>query len=232
METKRELYNFINNLKAQHDFALTFMSIREFCEWELGIRTATMKFKTGGLRGMSLPKQDGQAPIILLSENRNEVEQDFDCIHELVHVLRHPSANATCFRCYDRVRPNQNAFYEWEANEGAAEFLMPHRDFIPSMVDKIAFIEDDNIRMLPEYVWNLADQFHVTSQMVQLRISNLRYETLQYLSGISLDDLDIRSNSSQKRAGIDYSQIQIKPWYGIPRVYNGPVLGCCSNFWY
>lgn len=218
METKRELYKFISNLKEQHAFALSFFTIQEFCKYELGIRIGTLTFRTEGLRGMSMPEKNGEPAVIILSEKRNAVEQDFDCIHELIHVLRHPCTKATCFRCYDKVRPNQNAFYEWEANEGAAEFLMPYKSFIPTLVSKIAYIEDDRAQVIPEDICEMAEQFHVTDQMVMNRISGLRYEILQYLSGVALEDLDIRSLNSQKRAGINYSNLVINPSFDIPRV--------------
>ena len=215
MDKKRELYNFIEKLKRQHFHALSYMTIQEFCEIELGIKIGIMEFKTEGLRGMAQHAQGKEPAVIILSKKRNEKERNFDCAHELIHLVRHPASKAASFRCYDQVRPKQNQFHEWEANEGAAEFLIPYKEFIPALVDKIAYIEDDAVYVIPEDIWKLAEQFHVTEAMITNRIQNLYYELRQYLSGISLDALDVRSWNSQKKARIDYSKFPVKPYYNV-----------------
>jgi Zn-dependent peptidase ImmA (M78 family) len=215
MDKKRELYNFIEGLKSQHSHALSYMTIREFCEIEMGIIVAEMVFKTDGLRGMAQHAHGREPAVIILSEKRNEKEQNFDCAHELIHLVKHPASKASAFRCYDKVRPKQNQFHEWEANEGAAEFLIPYKEFLPALVDKIAYIEDDVVYVIPEDVWELAERFQVTDAMITNRIQNLYYELRQYLSGVSLDTLDIRSRNAQKKAHIDYSKFSVQPCYNV-----------------
>ena len=86
------------------------------------------RFKTPGLCDIAMV--DESVDTIVLNTNQSGLEQNFDCAHELVRLFKHRNIQ-TYFKCFTKVKPRQNTFIEWQANEGAAQFLVPYQDFIP-----------------------------------------------------------------------------------------------------
>lgn len=96
---------------------------------------------------------------ICLNSLRDDKGKNFDCMHELMHYWFHPPADRWCI--YDRHIP-QNKGMEWQANEGAAQALMPKDLFI----DRYFYFEG-NMDKLSEY-------FFVGKHAVEYRIKNLK----------------------------------------------------------
>lgn len=122
MESEKELlYKKILRMKCFLVFAPCQYGINIVRRWDYGIKLERIPFKTRGLRGMSYPGARPQPDIILLNSKRSEIEQNFDCGHEMVHLAIHRNLNKKVFNCFDRsTAPNQDPFLEWQANEGAA----------------------------------------------------------------------------------------------------------------
>ena len=49
----------------------------------------SIPFQTKGLRGMAIIGHEDLEDVILLNSNRNHVEQNFDCGHEMIHLALH-----------------------------------------------------------------------------------------------------------------------------------------------
>lgn len=148
---------------------------------------------------VSLARSDNENNVILVNSNKSFEEQNFHGFHELMHIPT-VDEHGTILRCYERIRPNQDRYLEWLANEGAAEFLVPYKMLLPIIRDRYS----DLISGLG--TWNFcsefAPKFGVTHTVMQYRIDSLKYEISQYLCGVPMDKIEILSNNKQKERGI------------------------------
>ena len=178
----------------------------ELCDSFKYIVVKEAPFKTLGLRGIAT-KRDcvDKSDIILLNSNRTDMEKNFDCSHELIHLTEHRKSKTQTFHCFEKVRPQQNAFLEWQANEGAAEMLVPYRQFLPLVK------ENHNVLNNWDSIWNLrcdfAKYFNVTESVIKIRFESLKYEIDQFLAGCHINDLKILSAAKQKQLGIKIQSI-------------------------
>lgn len=221
---KKELYNFISDLRRQYPLLCYSKDrdIKGFCNAnniELHLRT----FDSKGLCGAAFfgEKHD----TIILNSCRNKIEMTFDFIHELVHTKKHRNIENQFFTCFDG---KQNTFLEWEANEGAAEFLVGYKVFIPLFCE--LFDMYMNCYSLWEITYGsetlfeeLANRFGVTEMVIINRIRNLSYEIDQYKKGANLDRINLFSSNVRSHNNIDstdYQSIiqkeQLKHDFGMP----------------
>ena len=204
--TKGDLYRYASDLKKLMGIKWDRIGIDFFeaCEGlkKLDIRVISLKDKS--LRGLAIPKDN----IILLNSSRNEIERNFDCAHEFIHVVKHKFENSQPFRCFDKLRPQQNSFLEWQANEGAAEILVPYKAFIPIFCEYLPSCEDVyTYYCLLDY---LAHLFNVPVRVIELRIENLKYEIYQYEKGYDIDSVQVLSNKKQEQKGIHIVSYNVK----------------------
>lgn len=141
--------------------------------------------------------------IIVLNQKRNPRMQNFDCMHELVHYHFHPG---NLFNCIDGKSNDiiQDPFLEWQANEGAAQALVPYQTFIPAFVaysQKYASAREcvDNYRDSA-----LADIYHVTPAVIATRAKSLSYEITQYLNGKPVDQIIVLSANEIKKRNLKH----------------------------
>jgi Zn-dependent peptidase ImmA (M78 family) len=185
MATKEELYSDIEHYRQALGLTgkETLNNAIELCERH-NCKVGLLPFTTRGLRGMSCVDPNGP-DIIMLNINRPRCENNFVCIHEALHIVRHKKYGGMSFRCYDDVKKSQNPFWEWEANEGAAELLMPYKTFIPDLVSRYIDCDPDPWDYA-EYMNNiivpLGNEYYATETMVDYRINNLKYEIAMYCS--------------------------------------------------
>ncbi len=137
---------------------------------------------------------------IALNAKRSQEMQNFDCMHELIHYFFHDIEY--CQRiCSDKAGTTicQDAYIEWQANEGAAQFLMPYQDFIPRFLPLIS-------QQFPcdsfQTVENLAQFYRVTPAVIEVRINQLSYEIDQYRQGRSLEQIQLLSKKKREQQGI------------------------------
>lgn len=111
-----------------------------------------------------------------LNSKRSEKGQNFDCAHEIMHYLLHES---NIFYCNEK----NNNHFEWQANEGAAQLLMPYQVFIPKFL-KMALIMHDFYRyedvFLNKLTEHLSYNFNVGNLAIENRIKNLKNEIFDY----------------------------------------------------
>lgn len=62
--------------------------------------------------------------------------------HELIHYWFHPEQGAF----YPFSPASRDKEKEWQANEGAAELLLPYRDFVPRYVQTVLETERDGLQ--------------------------------------------------------------------------------------
>ncbi len=133
---------------------------------------------------------------IIVNSSRCAQARRFTVAHELIHYFLH---DGTSFMCLDQS--NVTAL-EWQANEGAAELLLPYRYFLFSY---------RNIRSLylsneEKAVRALAKEFSVTPSMVRSRLESLAPEIAQLESGVPLEKIRPLSRSAAapiKKPSID-----------------------------
>lgn len=198
---KEDLYRNVLRMKRFLGFAPYQYGINIIDNWAYGIKLERVPFKTKGLRGMSYPGEKPEPDIILLNSSRSEAEQNYDCGHEMVHLTLHRKLDKTVFNCFDAgVAPKQDPFLEWQANEGAAEFFVPHRFFISHLKECIGNTpKREDIEEFKRYA---ADLCCVPPAVIKYRIESLKYEILQYYAGSDINDLHILSKRQQERMGI------------------------------
>ena len=204
--TKRQLYSQIHQYKQglgldHNDYRFNMLHI---CK-QKGILLEQIPFSTKHLRGMaaigSVPGED----VILLNSNRSNIEQNFDCGHEYVHLCLHRRLEKRVFNCLDAVCVKQDEYIEWQANEGAAEMLVPYRVLLPLIkTGPFSMANPYDIAYLKDYA---ADMFNVTRTVIEYRLESLKYEIHQYINGIPLRDIKMLSLSQQKRQKINIKSL-------------------------
>lgn len=163
---KREkLYKIVNEKLAdlgitEKDYPLDSRAIAESIGPSL--RVEYYQFPTSKMGGV-LYKGD-KVSSMALNTLRSEKGQNFDCMHELVHYWCHPPGNRLCI---DNNYIQQNSGIEWQANEGAAQGLMPHKLF------KRKYAElDGNVSALSDF-------FIVGEKSIEFRIKNLKISQIK-----------------------------------------------------
>lgn len=167
-------------------------------------------FTTPGLCGVAMVGD--KSDTITLNSNRTSSEQNFDCCHELMHLQLHRKLQKT-FNCFSRKKPLQDSFQEWQANEGAAQFLVPYQDFIPAFVSLLPFSGPSTGVYLPGI---LADRYGVTTRVIEIRMDSLSYEIDQYRRGVPIDQIELLSKKQRRDRSIIPTNYAAACDFGIP----------------
>ena len=114
-----------------------------------------------------LAKDPSDINCILVNSNLSYAERNFYGFHELIHVFSSPLNSAQTFSCFDTVKPHQNPYIEWIANEGAAELLVPYKVLLPIVKENYSELITD--LGVYEFCEKYADIFSVTPTVVQHR---------------------------------------------------------------
>jgi len=216
--TKEELYRRIDECRKElYSKGVTEpLTIEKICSVSPDIDISYIPFKTAGLRGMvQLATPDEPLNCILVNSNISETERNFHAMHEFMHIYLHSNTDCQTFKCYDKVRENQNSSLEWQANESSAEILMPYRKFVPLFSALYDIYQDkelwdilyEEFDSIEEY---LAQKYYVSSMAAENRISGLSYEIDQYRDGIPVEQITLMSYSKRNELGInstDYVKI-------------------------
>lgn len=96
---------------------------------------------------------------LALNTLRSDKGKNFDCMHEPMHFWLHPPGMMLCI---DNNYILQNSGIEWQANEGAAQALMPVRLFIKKYME------------LKGNTSALSNFFRVGERSIEYRIRNLK----------------------------------------------------------
>ena len=121
-----------------------------------------------------------------LNARRSATGKNFDCMHELIHYWLH---DQSAFHCLEGM----DGHMEWQANEGAAQFLMPYQSFIPNY----CHLHDALYAKLPPQqayetqIATLAGNYMVGEMAVKFRIDRLRNEIAQYVDGVDIGKIKV-----------------------------------------
>jgi hypothetical protein len=159
---KDELYEIINDkllsLNITEDcYPLNPFKVAKAYSGKLQIELKP--FPTLSLGGLLYKDPDDVMSIMDINSLKSKKAQNFDIMHELCHYWLHPAGEHLC---YDSNFIFQNKGIEWQANEGAAQALMPENLFKQMY---IYFNGDAN---------KLSDYFIVSKRAVEYRIKNLK----------------------------------------------------------
>lgn len=204
--TKKQLYSVVHSYKRglglfSDDYGFNMIDL---CQHD-GVLLAQIPFKTKHLRGMAAIGDTKDKDVILLNSNRTLAEQNFDCSHEYIHLCIHRRLNKKVFNCLDAIYVKQDEYIEWQANEGAAELLIPYMAFLP-MIKSIIY-DYQNPYLIQNFKKQAAATFNVTTRVIEYRLESLKYEIHQYLNGIPIDKIKMLSLSQQKRKRINIKSL-------------------------
>lgn len=202
---KKCLYLEIDKLRKKYNLNYTTVNFRDLCD-KLKIQVAPAAFETDGLRGMAFKGSNFSEDVILLSDKRTECEQNIDCGHEFIHLYLQRNELITGFNCFEKIRPQQDSYFEWQANEGSAELLLPYKFLLPKINKSLFELNDWSI--IDKFKRNLAKELNLTPAVVQFRLESLKYEIHQYVNlGISLENIEILSNAAQQKRNINVKSL-------------------------
>lgn len=191
--TKAQLYQMANDIRNALLLYNFPINSKEIVYGYKQITLEILNFSSARIGGILMKGE--KHSFIGLNARRDYLEQNFDCMHELLHYWIHPHNTYTCSSI------PRSSYIEWEANEGAAEILMPYYKFIPEVYDVYLYMNNGHPTF--NYLKYFSDMYFVTPRVVQLRINSLSYEIIQYANGIPLNDLNILSKRAQRRSGIN-----------------------------
>lgn len=177
---KRALYTNLENKLASAEFRFEFpLDVNELIRRE-NIEVQYYPF-SGDAIGAVLFKGEYSSGI-LVNANKPLSEQRFDLAHELIHFWFHPAQTSFSFQ-NPQSRDREK---EWQANEGAAQLLLPYTDFIPRFIQTARFVEENHEP--PEEIYSALSKFYqVLPVVVDYRARNLESEILQYLNGSPIE---------------------------------------------
>ena len=153
-------------------------------------------FNDKKIGGFLVKNKYPEKSFIVVNNSKDKYSTLFDLTHELIHFLLHPDDRNTYIS--DTLSDIDN--FEWQANEGAAELMVPYKKFIPLFCNRIS--KCTNNKQYSMIVDELAQHFVVSPAVIDYRISGLKYEITQYESGIEIDCIELLSKRAQESKGI------------------------------
>lgn len=197
--TKQRLYNEVDYIRSKiEDIPYPCDShqlIKTFC---LKPEVVSVNFESSKICGMLIKGKT--TTTIGVNANHSKEQQNFYLMHELFHYLWHDDKTDAVKFCNDIF--SQNDFAEWQANEAAAEMLMPYRKFIPSFVSACKTNIYYGSAAIRDAKNQMATRFGVTERMIHMRVNALKYPISQYQKGAKVDELQIISQRKQDELGI------------------------------
>ena len=197
--TKKELYYFVDNLIEQLDlnydsYPLNSIEIaKRFC--------VDLKLHEIDFEGICGILYRGNSTYIALNNSHSNLMQNFDCMHELIHYFLHEDINE--FNCFTQENSiKQHDGLEWQANEGAAQALVPYQTFIPTYVQLCKEYRNDKFQF--KIIAELSKKYMVSENVIQIRLNSLKYEIYQYFSlKKSIEEITLMSHKKLKEANLD-----------------------------
>lgn len=192
--TKQQLYYQVETFRKAYSVNYPPpYDAKMLCTSNFKLHIDVIELKTPNLRGMShIPSRS-----VIIDSKLSAYEQNFYCMHEIMHHLMHKDRPTKSYSGYDKTQVAQDPIVEWEANEGAAQFLIPYRDFIPRIKPNPLYY------LFPREIAELAGYYNTTIRVVRNRLRSLRYEIYQYQRGVPIDSLEILSINQLRHRGID-----------------------------
>ena len=193
---KEALYHSVDTIREAFNLSLHEpINVISLLETHESIDVVGHTFSSPTLCGVAFAGE--KVDTIVLNRRRTPIEQNFDCGHELLHLFRHRDKQAQY--CLTYAPEQQNSFLEWEANEGAAQFIIPYQDFIPRFLDCLNHPDTSSSMSIQD---KLAAHYGVTTQVINIRINSLSHEIDQYRDGVPIQEIELLSRNQLRRRGI------------------------------
>ena len=180
--TRAALYHRIDSMREKYGIRGVFDPYA-FAE-ERDILIDRHSFHDTRVRGILVRAEDRCG--IALNSALTPAQERFTLTHELVHLeLHYGETGSTTFR---------NSGREYQADEGAAELLMPYRDFLPRVLSlRRKFLKDRTAAL-----GLLAAHYHLDLETVRRRLESLRHELAACRSGTPVAEIVPLSLERQK----------------------------------
>ena len=159
---------------------------------QLGCDVAVHFFECQAVAGMLLQSAKEEPPFLavaLLNGARTSQSQRFTLAHEMVHFMLHPRIPQRI--CRDSAAAGSVPL-EWEANEGAAELLLPYRRMLPFLASMAAL-------PFPQKVQRISARFQVSLITARFRLEGLKGDWEDYMSGTALSALPLLSRRAREQ---------------------------------
>lgn len=197
--TKAQLYDFVCALRSL--LRLTYddypLDLPALCQ-RLRLVVESHAFSSRSLCALAM--RGSKIDTVMLNASRTPEEQHFDLAHELIHLAKHYRSVGDFFKCFETRKPAQDPFLEWQANEGAAELLLPYRLFLPMMGQ--LYLSLHQAQQIHDFVVHTAARFSLTPAVVRIRMESLKHAFYEYLCGVPLDQIHLYSRHAQQQLGI------------------------------
>ncbi len=152
------------------------------------IPLALHRFTNERLRGILV--RTGAYHGVILDTRLTPAEQRFTLTHEIVHFELHcGEQGGSAF---------QNNSGEYQADEGAAELLMPYRDFIP----RVAAARRKLLQNPTEALTRLALHYQLNCEYIRRRMISLDHELDLYRKGTPVCALEPLSYHRRQELGV------------------------------
>lgn len=184
---KAELYDKVNYIRSIFSLSLDSYPINLFdCVASIPnqIILKETSLQSAFIGGFTIRSNEPDMPsLIVMNRNSTAADRNFALAHELIHFFCHEYANGGYYSAKNEV----------QANEGAAELLLPYKLFIPDVQAGI-----DVYGNLDDAIINTAKAYKVAPDVAKYRYLNLKAEREQFFSGVPLDDIKIMKRSEWK----------------------------------
>lgn len=131
-------------------------------------------FITDGLCGFLIRNKKPSASIIVINSNISSADKNFAICHEIIHYFCHPEKlTKKLLSAYNKNVTE--TFREKQANEGAAELLIPKEIFISEMANAREYYNDEDLA-----IQNTAHLYNVAPEVIHRRIENLSKGEYEY----------------------------------------------------
>ena len=190
--SKSVLYQQVDRLKLQLDVVNTFPIFSKILaqNYTKNPNIEELPFPSNKICGI-LYKGDTSTSFALNSGRTPEM-RNFDCMHELIHYFFHDIKYCQRICCDDQRnggRIEQDTYIEWQANEGAAQFLVPYQTFIPDYIQESRLHARDSLLTQDDLCKILAPRYFVSPKVISNRIDSLNYEIYQFLNGTPISKI-------------------------------------------
>ncbi len=181
------------------------LNIFEACGRTSNVCIEAISFVTPGLRGMvKIASDHNENHVILVNGNKSKEEQNYHGFHELIHIITTDEPGAT-IECFDKVKPCQDTYIEWLANEGAAECLIPYKKLLPLIKENYKSMT--NGFGTYDFCESNSSRFGVSPIVMQNRLNSLKYEIHQFINGTPLNDISVLSNTQLNKRNIQIKSL-------------------------
>ncbi|MBE6936381.1 MAG: ImmA/IrrE family metallo-endopeptidase [Ruminococcaceae bacterium] len=193
--TRGVLYRRIDAMRRKYGIRGRFDPFAFAAEHEIPVQYHA--FSNPALKGILV--RSGGACGVVLDPRLSQAEQRLTLTHELVHLELHYGEQGTAF--------SHHSGMEYQADEGAAELLMPYRDLLPRAAAFRRRYRQDPVQI----TGLLAAHYRVDLDTMRRRLESLDYELMCFLRGTPVSEIIPLSRQEKQHQAIPDRQFRQTP---------------------